>query len=259
MKHCIIIIFFFATGISCGRKSEKEIGYYPSGEVKYEKEVDNNGEIHGHMIEYYENDTVKSNGEWKNGQLDGIVSHFSPKGGLRERTRWLNGEKHGKSMYYNEDGTLWSVTDYIHDRKRKTEFYYGNGNLLERQLFNRKGDMVYFAKIDSSNVKYMEAVLPLIKLQSDTLRLGEEYPVDISLGIGLEGQLKVYTGRLDRKNVLRDTMEIPQSAPNKFIYLFRPTTLGKQNIPFVFSYTKKQGDSLDVDGLKYKKNILVIE
>lgn len=240
---------------SCG--NDKELEYFQNGNIKSERHINDAGQTDGILIEYYENGQVKSQGKWKNGLLNGVMLHYYPGGQLKEETSWIENKPQGISKRYYEDGKLWSTANYVNGKIRYNELYYPDGKILERQIYNADEDMIYFAKMDSTGFKYLEAALPLIKAEKDTITLGEPYRVHISFGLEMKGELNVYTGNLTADKELLDSVRVTKLDDYTFSYTYQPKKLGQGMIPFVFEHLTNENDSLRINNFRHRKTYYV--
>ncbi|MDO6810977.1 hypothetical protein Q4603_20315 [Zobellia galactanivorans] len=84
-----LLIFFVA--LSCKNKVHKE--FYPSGNLKFESTVGENGLFNGGYIEYYDSGEVKAKGKYVDGSISDTVYIFYRNGKLKAKGLFQNNIK----------------------------------------------------------------------------------------------------------------------------------------------------------------------
>ncbi|SIT01926.1 Antitoxin component YwqK of the YwqJK toxin-antitoxin module [Zobellia uliginosa] len=124
-----LLIFFVA--LSCKNKVHKE--FYPSGNLKFESEVGENGLFNGGYIEYYDSGEIKAKGKYVDGSISDTVYLFYRNGKLKAKGLFQNKIKKGWWNYYRQDGEPKSLEEYlvIHDSMYKNQsiHYLNNGEI----------------------------------------------------------------------------------------------------------------------------------
>ncbi|HYG38643.1 MAG TPA: toxin-antitoxin system YwqK family antitoxin [Cytophagales bacterium] len=256
MDKIFFMVFFILTLISCAEKKEIS-NYYDSGNIKSKGEFIN-GEKVGWFYEYYENGNLKSKSFWKEGFLNGKGINYFENGQVSIISHWKNGQQDGEAKEFSEIGRLTARSFYKDDKLVGDVFFYDvNGNLIERQLYNNDGYLIYYSKF-ANNRKVDESILPFYKSKADTISLGENYEVNICLGIKLEADVKIYLGELDAEAQLIDTIEIVESDDNViFHYSEKPVSAGKNAISGIFFHEENSIDSTSITGYSFKHGYYV--
>ncbi|MCS6824503.1 MAG: hypothetical protein NZ529_09420, partial [Cytophagaceae bacterium] len=65
--------------------------FHPNGKVKYERTFKNNYE-HGPAKHYYEDGTLKCEGQFVSGRMNGTWKYYNEKGKLTHKQTYRNGE-----------------------------------------------------------------------------------------------------------------------------------------------------------------------
>jgi hypothetical protein len=254
MKYTLLVIFILLLLVSsCKNKIEKK--YYNDGKIKSIVELRDNVRD-GVMYQYYPNGPLKSKGKWKQGKEHGTVETYYPNGNLETISNWINGEEHGISKRFTREGKIYTIGKFIQNKKKELLIYSERGNVIERQLFDNLGRLIYSAEFDSSGQKEFDALYPIIE-SYDTVKLGDIYSVKVSFGLPLAGELKVFVGRQGPKLQLVDTLAVLENENQVFTYSLKPDKPGENSISFLFRYESLPSDTLNVDGTVTKHTFYV--
>ncbi|MDO6818991.1 hypothetical protein Q4597_07425 [Zobellia sp. 1_MG-2023] len=125
---------------SCKNEVHKE--FYPSGNLKFESTIGENGLFNGGYTEYYDSGEVKTKGKYIDGSISDTVYLFYRNGKLKAKGLFQNDIKKGWWYYYQEDGKPKSLEEYlvIHDSMYKNQslHYMNNGEIdLKNSSFFR--------------------------------------------------------------------------------------------------------------------------
>lgn len=89
--------------------------------------------------EYFKNNKLKEELNFKNGYLDGRQAYFFPSGEPEYEATFKEGKKNGNWIYYNDKGGRRELKVYENDNLVKTQTFYTNGNVdMERNFKNGK-------------------------------------------------------------------------------------------------------------------------
>lgn len=135
--------FFSSTGkiISEGKMNGKLfIGkwvYYhnKSKAIMSVENYNNNGELEGEKLVYYENGNLAEKSNYIKGKLNGETLIYSEKGVLIKNFKYENDELNGLSKYYDNQGKLIAEGKYKRGRKDGVWRYYENDTLREEKDF----------------------------------------------------------------------------------------------------------------------------
>lgn len=94
-----------------------------------------NGQLHGDKLVYYENGKLVEKSTYVNGDIDGISTWYSDNGTVVKEFTYKNGLLHGPSKYYNAKGELLAEGSYKNDQKHGIWKYYENGKFTEEKDF----------------------------------------------------------------------------------------------------------------------------
>ncbi len=142
-NNTAIVTFFTSKGkiISEGRMDGKkyvgEWKYYHSNSDKLMtlENYNENGNLDGERLVYYDNGQLAEKRNYVDGKLDGESFWYSVKNIVLKHFIYVNGELHGMSKYYNPKGELIIEGRYKHDKKHGIWKYYENGVLTEEKDF----------------------------------------------------------------------------------------------------------------------------
>ena len=93
------------------------------------------GQLHGEKVVYYDNGQMAEQSNYVNGKLEGHSKIFSEKGIMIKEFSYSNDMLNGMSKYYNGDGQLLAEGAYRNDKKHGIWKYYTNGVLAEEKDF----------------------------------------------------------------------------------------------------------------------------
>lgn len=97
-----------------------------------------NGELHGERLVYYENGQIAEMKHYVNGKLHGESKWYSEANVVLKTYNYVNGELHGPAKYYNPQGELITEGQYKHDKKTGIWKFYEEGKLIEEKDFTYK-------------------------------------------------------------------------------------------------------------------------
>ena len=132
-RTSIFLLIFFVM-FSCKNEVHKE--FYPSGNLKFESTIGENGLFNGGYTEYYDSGEVKTKGKYIDGSISDTVYLFYRNGKLKAKGLFQNDIKKGWWYYYQEDGKPKSLEEYlvIHDSMYKNQslHYMNNGEIDQK-------------------------------------------------------------------------------------------------------------------------------
>ncbi|GAB1855686.1 hypothetical protein MHTCC0001_05200 [Flavobacteriaceae bacterium MHTCC 0001] len=139
--------FFTSKGkvISEGKMREKVyIGtwkYYQknSDQLLTLEHYNDNGQLNGERIVYYDNGQIAEKTTYVNGLLQGEAINYSLKGGVLKHLYYADNELHGNAKFYNPKGDLIVKGQYRKGKKHGIWEYYENGKLSNTKDFTVKG------------------------------------------------------------------------------------------------------------------------
>lgn len=261
MIHNQIIILFISFFVlnSCSPESERKVKYYSNGQIKWEVEL-LDGKRNGVLKEYYEDGVLMSKGNWENGLADGKTEYYYKNGLLKSLSFWRNGKQEGVTKKYYRNGRLKSVAVYKDDQPVNINYFDKQSRLFEKQIYDDLNQLVYLAKFDTLGYKEYGFPLALFNPDKDTVKLGETYKVKIYFGLPLKGDVRAYTGKFKEETLdFMDSVELEEVKPFVFQYKYKPEKAGSHSIPFKFEHETNASDTLNVDGLRVKHGIFVID
>ncbi|TYA71554.1 toxin-antitoxin system YwqK family antitoxin [Seonamhaeicola marinus] len=114
--------------------------YYHSNSDKLMtiEHYNNNGNLEGERLVYYDNGQMAEKQNYINGKLNGESFWYSVKNGVLKHFQYENGELHGISRYYTPRGDLKAEGRYKRDKKHGVWKYYENGKLINEKDFTPK-------------------------------------------------------------------------------------------------------------------------
>lgn len=96
---------------------------------------DNNGQLNGERIVYYDNGEVAEKAFYINDTLSGKVFNYSLKGVLLKSLNYKEGVLHGEANFYNPKGELVAKGNYKEGKKHGIWTYYEDGQVLTLKTF----------------------------------------------------------------------------------------------------------------------------
>lgn len=148
------VTFYASNGMIISKglmKEKKYIGawtYYHnnSNQVMTLEHYNNQGQLHGESLVYYQSGQIAENRFYKEGKLHGKATWFYENGNLMKSYHYVQGELHGEAKFYNANGTLEIEGQYKNDRKDGIWKYYKDGELNEEKDFTRYSKNPYVKK-----------------------------------------------------------------------------------------------------------------
>jgi len=100
-----------------GKRDGKIVFYYASGKIS---EVDEykDGKLHGPSVEYYKNGKVRLEENYKDGKRDGYYKNYYPNGKLQSEGWYVGGDKCWLWKYYYVNGALEYEATYVDDQSQ---------------------------------------------------------------------------------------------------------------------------------------------
>jgi len=131
MKPYLFVLVLFVLSQRSVAQVEHVQFTYPNGKVSSEGQMVD-GKPEGYWKNYYEDGTLKSEGNRKSQQLDSLWSFYSPEGKLTQRIAYAEGKKNGIKTTFAEDGVIVKEEEFLNDsRFGTTKLYYASGKLKE--------------------------------------------------------------------------------------------------------------------------------
>ncbi|MGR7812039.1 toxin-antitoxin system YwqK family antitoxin [Lacinutrix undariae] len=114
-----------------------------SAAVMSTESYNNQGELEGEKLVFYDNGQVAERLNYVNGKIEGVSTWYSEKGIALKIFTYKNNELHGSSKYYDIEGVLLAEGDYKHDLKHGIWKYYEDGKLKEEKDYTKKSNNPY--------------------------------------------------------------------------------------------------------------------
>ena len=148
-----LVKFYSSTGklISEGKMNGKAfIGkwiYYhnKTNTVMSIENYNDNGNLDGEKLVFYENGQVAEKSNYVNGKQEGLSTWYSETGVVLKEFQYENDELHGLSKYYDNKGQLVAEGSYKRGQKHGIWKYYTDGKLTEEK------DFTYHSKPKKNN------------------------------------------------------------------------------------------------------------
>jgi antitoxin component YwqK of YwqJK toxin-antitoxin module len=74
------------------------------------------GQLHGILIEYWENGQIRYKHNYNNGKYHGIQIKYYSNGQIRYKKNYINGKYHGEQIGNHGTGKIWYKDYYINDK-----------------------------------------------------------------------------------------------------------------------------------------------
>jgi MORN repeat variant len=163
MINRLSILLLFSIISSCSGSQDKRVEYYPSGEIKSEFEVDENGLKRGLGIDYWNNGNVKHKYNWHKGKLNGRCEEYYESGKIESMAYFKNGKQDSLMFGYFENGSLSQKGYYKEDKlSGYLDFYYESGNIKLHSLFEDSVRIFYVEYADSKEKLVINSFTPPI-------------------------------------------------------------------------------------------------
>jgi antitoxin component YwqK of YwqJK toxin-antitoxin module len=180
----LIILFCGFFFMNCDKK-KIIVEEYPNGSVMMEcQDVGVTGK-EGECIKYWLNGKVKSKTYWKEDTLNGLAKTYYENGMLKSEVPWNKGVIDGTAIAYYTSGEKYMATTFSKGVTIGKEYEYFKNGVIKRNTEWVTTSKTTFAnterKFDSlGNLIYSDHYVKL-KFPSDTLMIGENYSIDITL------------------------------------------------------------------------------
>lgn len=183
-------------------RPHENVGYYPTGNVKYRVPLNEKGRYSGELTHYYPNGTLKSVIPFQNGDVTGLVRSYAPTGKLVTTSFWKNNEKTGQMREYFPTGKLSFKSTMLNNKRIDTAYwYYPTGKLKSLIVYDAGGKKTDFGAWKPDGSKDVQYIYPLFLSRADTLVLGQDYIFKIVLGnrrsTAIRVKILLPTARLD--------------------------------------------------------------
>ena len=99
----------------------------------------NQGQLKGKRIVYYNNEQIAEETNYENGLLQGKATNYTLKGIVLKTLIYVDGELHGDAKFYNPKGELLVEGQYKKGKKHGIWYYYENGELQNTKNFTVQG------------------------------------------------------------------------------------------------------------------------
>ena len=99
---------------------------------------DDQGNLIGERLVYYDNGQIAEKQFYKQGKLDGVSTTYSEKNVVLSKLIYSNGLLDGLATYYSPKGELIAEGYYKEDKKVGIWKYYENGKLTEEKNFSQQ-------------------------------------------------------------------------------------------------------------------------
>jgi len=128
--------------------------YYHSGKKQSDYQY-RDGKLHGVIKEYFKTGETKSIAHYDDGELDGYYQEFYGDNSVKEEGWFQHGQRQQQwisyypndsidtDYYYLNDELDGYLAEYNVDGKRYSKVIYRNGNVLDLEHYNSKGESIY--------------------------------------------------------------------------------------------------------------------
>ena len=234
-KYLMAFVILFA----CKQSNDKEMYYYPTGEVMEEYEIEN-GKRHGVASSFYLSGKLKATGFYKNGLPDSTYIHYFENGNTKVEGRFdKNGIKEGE-----------------------TRFFFETGELKQIEYLNDKGKVIDYVKFNKDGTRNLRLTSIIFESESDTIKFGDYYEAKIRFANRKYNYNEVIIGDPMDKTLLGKLRLPKQDSITSFIKI-KPEKSGENLIEGVvldidFKVNGKDTTILDYTIIRLKKLIWVL-
>lgn len=220
--------------LSCQEEGEYYYEYYPDGKVKYKIKMENDVG-NGDYFWYYPNGNIDVKGTMLNNKVEGFVYAYFPNGELKRKALFKNNTRNGESISYYPNGNINEIEHYLDGKLNGEQFYYAEqdkGRLERKERTLVVEDSSYTLEIidydDKGKVKQKRGSV-YVKMDKDTIRLGEEIKVRIMLMRTVYDSCELNYGNFDENFVLKDStsFKVVIARGNSATIILKPTKIGK--------------------------------
>jgi hypothetical protein len=210
MLRNYLILLIAIIVYSCQSSANIEIvETYPDGSTKTEVILKDVEAGNFTVQKYFTNGSLEVSSEHVGFIKHGQVKVFYENGGIREEHTYKKGAKVGVSNIYDEQGRL-----------------------IEKQKYNEKGFLTYYKKYDANGRQIINPYsrMPIVIPEKDTIRLGEAYKAEITLGNRYHDKVEVYVGTLEYDPMKYRDKKLLNKNDSTAIYKFHPQDTGTYKI-----------------------------
>ena len=180
--------------------------YFENGNLKYEGEFLNDSIKEGYFNVYDVFGNLINEYQFKNNEKEGMQTSYYVSGAIQGQAYYEAGLQHGESIWYYEDGTkksegLWKEGEEY----GAVTWYYENGKPRLFNVYDFAGSNCYVIDWNENGEKLNEEGLIFSRNASaanfsDTVRVGEEFILQITVPDPPGTQTKIFIGNLNDSN-----------------------------------------------------------
>jgi hypothetical protein len=247
--------------IGCGRQeSVKEvIEYFPNGEIRSVKEVDDKGKKNGWHKIYYPNGQLQHKVQYRSDTIHGLKFQYYEDGTLMSQFEFYHGICNGRFKKYFANGKL-QESGYLIGENLRGEFirYYEHSDslIMSREFLTNFGDILVlqaYERYDTTG-KIIES-LPLpysINFPQGILQIGKTYPIEIHLERQKYDSARLLIGGFEWDfNFDPITLDTVFSSSKQFSFSFTPERVGKNIFRAIIEDYRVIDDSTNVINNKF--------
>jgi antitoxin component YwqK of YwqJK toxin-antitoxin module len=166
-------VFLITVFLSCTEKDKRVVFYnedgmlvkrefYPDSTIKYEWTLKDDTTIHGYGKKFYTSGKLELLVNYSEGKKNGRVIGYFENGSIRYQGQHKDGKEDSVFKWYYKNGKVESINNFLSGKAFGEQFeYYQNGSLKEYFFNDIEGDAVYSKKYDSLGTTIEEVGNPL--------------------------------------------------------------------------------------------------
>ena len=254
MKSKFLMIAYVVL-IACS--SERENVYHDNGKLECTYEMKNDVR-HGESTCFYPSGKLKSRSTYRNGKQHGISESYFENGRLEMRTVWNDGLLDGYAEQYYVNGNPFIKTLYKKGIKAgDVTTYYINAKISDRRIADSLGNVIYNMSWNKDGSKDYSRVIPVVKIDNDTISMQETCYINVSFGYKLSGHVDVRLEGLDFLSA--PEIESAKSYENEFLLKLKFRESGSHSFALTVNHEPVKGDTLSADKTGQLVKIVVRE
>jgi len=207
----VILAVFSSKCEESERKVVKE--YYPSGEIKIEKQVIKDTTSDGYIKAFYQNGRLKMRGENKNGKWDGLFTFYDLSGKITEEANYINNQKNGVVKIYYANGHIESNLSYTDDRKNGKSIFYDTLDREKEIDFYEKGALLRATSFYPDGKVNRDKWTTQIKTKLDSIKVGSLFTAVVNLNNQANFKNLRFKGACIPNNILDKAQPMPSYKP----------------------------------------------
>lgn len=171
--------------------------------------------------DYYLNDVLKSEINYKNGKKEGLAKYYREDGSLEKEINYKNDEPDGSCLWYHQDGiTIEGKAFWLYGKQfGSNESYYKDGTRKLYTAIDFVGETFFVIKWDEEGkqTKYEGLVFsPNIGLTELNPKVGEEIQVRVAVATPPETKTIIKMGLLGKENKEVKIIDFSATYPVSF-------------------------------------------